>query len=58
MGLYRLGDRNERGDVLMERCEEKELMITNNWFKQLKKVAYLHGKAQTNKQETNSTTFL
>ena len=36
VGPHGLGDRNERGDVLMEWCEEKELVITNTLFKQHK----------------------
>ena len=36
VGLHRLGDRSERSDVLMEWCEEKELIITNAWLKQHK----------------------
>ena len=37
VGPHGLVDRNERGDVLMEWCEEKELVITNTWFKQHKR---------------------
>ena len=37
VGPHWLGNRNERGDVLMEWCEEKELVITNTWFKQHKR---------------------
>ena len=36
VGSHGLGDRNERGDVLMEWCEEKELMTISTWFKQHK----------------------
>jgi len=32
VGPHGLGDRNERGDVLMEWCEEKELIVTNTLF--------------------------
>ena len=29
VGPHGLGDRNEHGDVLMEWCEEEEVVITN-----------------------------
>jgi len=40
VGPHGLGVRNERGDVLVEWCEEKELTATNTWFKQHKRRLY------------------
>ena len=37
MGPHGLGTRNERGDALVEWCGEKELIVTNTWFKQHKR---------------------
>ncbi|GJQ74675.1 hypothetical protein Trydic_g21527 [Trypoxylus dichotomus] len=31
-GPYRLGERNERGNLLSQFVEEQELVITNTWF--------------------------
>ena len=36
VGPHGLGTRNECGDALVEWCEEKELIVTNTWFKQHK----------------------
>lgn len=32
VGNYGLGDRNERGDLLVQFCQEEKLMIANTWF--------------------------
>ena len=37
VGPHGLGTRNERGDALVEWCEEKELIVSNTWFKQHKR---------------------
>ena len=37
VGPHGLGTRNERGDALVEWCGEKELIVTNTWFKQHKR---------------------
>lgn len=33
IGEYGLGDRNERGDRLLQFYQEKSLVVTNTWFK-------------------------
>jgi len=35
-GSHGLDDRNERGDMLIEWCEEKELVIAKAWLKRHK----------------------
>ena len=33
VGGYGLGSRNERGDLLVDWCREKGMVVTNTWFK-------------------------
>ena len=32
VGDYGLGERNERGDLMVQFCNERNLMVTNTWF--------------------------
>lgn len=32
VGNYGLGERNERGEILIEFCQRNKLFITNMWF--------------------------
>lgn len=40
VGDYGLGERNERGDLLVEFCQEEQLVVANTWFKLPKRRLY------------------
>ena len=40
VGAYGLGDRNKRGDQLIEFCERRKLLVANTWYKQEKRRRY------------------
>src|SRR6218665_169365 len=52
VGQYGLGKRNERGDKLIEFCNEQDLLITNTWFQQ-EKGEYTLGRHREMVQDTN-----
>jgi len=40
VGGYGLGQRNSRGNRLIEFCKQQQLMVTNTWFKHEKRQRY------------------
>ena len=40
VGLYGLGQRNDRGDKLVEFCRNNKFVLTNTWFQQHKRRRY------------------
>ena len=40
IGKYGLGERNDRGQMLVDFCKRKKLVVTNTWFQQEKRRRY------------------
>ena len=40
VGKYGLGNKNERGEMLIEFCKRKDLVLTNTWFENEKRRRY------------------